>query len=119
MSSLDRTFALAQMNGRAVRVGQNLKLDVPWIPQIALEQNGVVAEGRARFALRGFERLIEGGRRLDDAHAAPAAAGAGFNEQRKADALRLFAQSPRRLIVTVVAGNSRHRRGASAMLCLD
>ena len=44
VAALDRTFALAEVYGRAVRIGENLKLDVPRPAQVALQQNGIVAE---------------------------------------------------------------------------
>ena len=80
------------MNGRAVLVGENLKLDMTRLAQIAFQQNGVVAESGARFTLRGFERFAERRGRLDDAHSAAAAPCAGFDEQREADAFGLLLQ---------------------------
>ena len=74
MAALNRTFAFAEMNRRAVRVGENLKLDVARIAQVAFQQNRVVAERGQRFALGGVERFVERVRRRDDAHAASAAA---------------------------------------------
>ena len=59
MAALDRALALAEVNRRAVRVGENLELDVPRVAQVAFEQHGVVAEGRERLALGGVERLVE------------------------------------------------------------
>ena len=85
MAPLNRAFALAEMNRRAVRVGENLELDVARVAKIALEQNAIVAEGRERFALRAFERFVKARERLDDAHAAAAAAGARLDQQRKTD----------------------------------
>ena len=112
MTSLNRAFALAEMNRRPVRVGENLKLDVARIAKIALEQHAIVAEGRERFPLRALERFAEAGERLDDPHAAAAAAGARLDQQRKADAMRLRLQRCVGLIVAVVSGDRRHVEGA-------
>ena len=59
MTALNRALALAEVHRRAVRVGEDLKLDVTRIAQISFEQHRVVAEGRARFALRRCERFVE------------------------------------------------------------
>ncbi len=53
MAALNRTFALAQVDRRAMGIGEHLKLDVARILQIFLEQHGVVAKRRLRFALCG------------------------------------------------------------------
>src|SRR6185436_12430080 len=51
-----------------------LDLDVPRPLQVALAEDRVVAERRLRLAPRGLERLVEPGRRANNAHPAPAAA---------------------------------------------
>ena len=119
MPALDRTFALAEMHGAAVRVGQHLKLDVARIAQIAFEQDGVVAERGQRFAFGRIERLVELRERFHHAHAAAAAAGAGFDQQRKTDALGFLAQRRKALIVAFVARHHRHVELAHAALRID
>ena len=119
MTTLDRTFAFTQMNRRPVRVGKNLKFDVSRIEQIAFQEHGVVAERRQRFAFGCGERLVKGLERVDDPHPAPAAAGAGFNEQRKTNRRSFLAQARGRLILAVVAGHGRHVRRAHAMFGID
>jgi hypothetical protein len=59
MAPLNRALALAEMQRRAVRVGEDLELDVARIAQITFEQHGVVAERCERLALRRFERFVE------------------------------------------------------------
>ena len=73
----------------AVRVGEELDLDVPRPLDVALAEDAVVAEGRLRLAPRGRERVLELGRLADDAHPAPAAAGRRLDEQREPELLRL------------------------------
>jgi hypothetical protein len=73
------------MHGVAVRVGDDLELDVARAGEIFFEQHALVAEGRERFAFRGGECFAELGGRLHDAHAAPAAAGRGFDQDGQSD----------------------------------
>ena len=56
--------------------------------EIALAEDGAVAEGRFRLAGGGGKRLFERFGLADDAHAAAAAPGRGFHQHREAD-LRL------------------------------
>ena len=102
-----------------VRVAEDLKLDVSRPAEIAFEQDVVVAERGERLAPRGVERLAERGDVADHAHSAAAAAGAGFDQQRRADLLRLRRESIVRLIVAVVAGNDRDAAFAHAPLAFD
>src|SRR6266511_3333341 len=57
------------MHAVAVNIREYLDLDVPRFLQILLEQNGIVAEARLRFAPRGGERRGKCVAPLDDAHA--------------------------------------------------
>ena len=59
MAALDRAIALEQMDRVAVRVGEDLHLDVARPGQVLLDQHPVVAEGRGGFALCAFERCGE------------------------------------------------------------
>ena len=88
MAPLHRALPLAEGDDRAVRVGQQLDLDVPRPLDVALGEDTVVAEGGS-VAPRGLERVREFLRAADDAHAAPAAAGGGLDHEREADLLRL------------------------------
>ena len=62
VAALHRALALAERDHRAVRVGEQLDLDVPRPLEVALEEQTVVAEGRARLAAGGLDRLVELGR---------------------------------------------------------
>ena len=51
MATLDRALALAEREHRAVLVREELNLDVTRPLDVALAEDGVVAEGRFRLAL--------------------------------------------------------------------
>ena len=59
MAALDRALALAEPEHRAVRVGEELDLDVPRPLEVALEEEPVVAEGRQRLASRRRDGVVE------------------------------------------------------------
>ena len=92
MTPLHRAVALVQMQDIAVVVAQDLHFDVARAADVALQEDGVVAEGGAGLAPRLFQQACEIGRALHHAHAAPAAAERGLNDQREADAGARFAR---------------------------
>ena len=57
MPPLDGTFPFAQMDDIALRIGEDLKLDVTGIGQVFLDVDIADAEGVQGDRLRGFERL--------------------------------------------------------------
>src|SRR5215831_13081732 len=59
MAALDRAVALAERDDVAVRVGEDLDLDVARPLEIALAEDLVVAERRARLPARRVERISE------------------------------------------------------------
>ncbi len=119
VAALQGALALAQVHGGAVGVREDLHLDVARGRDEALEQQGVVAEGRAgRSAGRGQRRgqLVGGVHRH---HALAAAAGGGLDEQREADTLRLGGE--RRVVEGGVgdAGHHGHVVGGHGLLGPD
>ena len=70
-------------------VGEQLDLDVPGLLDVALAEDGVVAERGLRLAAGGLERGVELGVRAHDPHPSPAAPGRRLDEQREADLLRV------------------------------
>ena len=58
MAALQRTFALAQIDGLSVLVGQHLHLDVAWIEDRLLDINFAIAKRALRLAARPFERRL-------------------------------------------------------------
>ncbi len=110
MAALDRTLTLAEMDDVAVVIAEHLELDVPRRLDVFLDVHVADAEGRFRFALRRLHRVRQFGRGSDDAHAATAAAGGGFDDDRITD---LFRQLERPFLVVdraVAAGENRHAR---------
>ena len=59
VAALHRAVTLTERQHRAVGVGEQLNLDVPWPFEVALEVDAVVAEGRLRLALRCRDRVGE------------------------------------------------------------
>ena len=92
----------------AVRVGEDLDLDVAAVLDQPLQHQRAVAEGALRLAPRaGRAPAASSSALAHQAHAAPAAAGHRLDEQRKARASRLGAQ---RRVVLVLARGSPARR---------
>src|SRR5262245_23844701 len=110
--ALQRAVALAQMDGTAVAVAQHLDFDVARMREIFLEIKRVVAERGLGLRARGRQRCNELLRPLRHLHAAPAAAGRGLEENRKAEAMR---ERYRLLVGRQAAVRSRHHRHAEAL----
>ena len=75
------------MHHGAMRVGQDLQLDMAGPVEVFLEIDGVIAEGRAGFGAGdapGFFQFVRG---LGHLHAAAAAAGSGLDQHGVADLL--------------------------------
>jgi hypothetical protein len=88
VAPLHRALALAQRHDRAVRVREQLDLDVPRALHVPLEEDRVVAERRLRLPPRGCQRVVELVRPAYDAHAAAAAAARRLHEQRIPELVR-------------------------------
>ena len=108
MAALDAALAFAEVHQAAVLVAQDLDLHVARSFHVALQEDAVVAEARHGFALCRLQLLVEVACGFDHAHAAAAAARAGLDQQREADARRVVAQRGRRLVGGVVAVEHRH-----------
>src|SRR5258707_1276187 len=78
----------AEREAVAVRVRQDLDLDVPRALDQLLEVDAVVAEGRLRLAACRRDGIVELGTRADDSHAAATAARRRFDDQRRLVAFR-------------------------------
>ena len=90
VAALHRALALAEARDGAVRVGEQLDLDVARPLEVALEEQPVVAERRSGLAAR-LDGVVELPRAAHDAHASAAAAGGGLDEQREAELCGLAA----------------------------
>ena len=73
------------MQARAVRIAQDLHLDVAGALDVALVHEPAVAEGRLGLARRGLDRLRQVAGLAHHAHAAAAAAGARLDQHGVAD----------------------------------
>ena len=82
MAPLDGAVALAKRQDLAVRVGEQLHLDMVRALHKALEVDPIVSERGHGLAARRLDGVVEFARLFDDAHASPAAAGRGFDDQR-------------------------------------
>jgi hypothetical protein len=87
MATLDRALALPEVHDGPVMIAEHLELHVPRTLDVFLDVDVADAECGLRLALRGFERLAELAGGPDDAHASPAAAGHGFDDDRIAEIL--------------------------------
>src|SRR5207244_8575787 len=85
VAALDRAVALAEHDDLAVRVAEELHLDVARPLDVPLAEDRPVAERGLGLAAGGRERLLELARLPHDAHPASAAAGCGLDEEREAD----------------------------------
>jgi hypothetical protein len=85
VTALNRALALEEMDHVAVRVGENLDLDMPRPLDHALDVERAVAEGSRRLAPRRRHQLPSLVVRPDDAHALAAAAGRRFDQGGVAD----------------------------------
>ena len=109
--ALQRAIALAQMDGMALAVAEDLKLDMARLLEIFLKVDGIVAEGGPRLGTGGRESVREVGRRLRNLHAAAAAAGGCLDQHRIAD----FRSDAGRVDVVVDAAlGARHAGNAEA-----
>ena len=88
VASLDRAVALAERDDAAVRVGEELHLDMPWTLEVPLAVERPVGERAGGLALCRGQRFVELRRRADDTHPAPAASGGRLDEKREPDLLR-------------------------------
>ncbi len=109
MAALRGAVALEQVQRIAVRVGEDLHLDVAGAVEIAFDQHAVVAEGGSGFLARGGEGGGEVGGRVTTRMPAPAAAGDGLDDDGKADARGLIGQQRGVLRFAVVAGQHAAR----------
>ena len=89
VTPLDRAVALADGDDLPGRVPQQLDLDVARRPDLALQEDGSVAERGQRLGRPGGQSRRQVRRRRHPAHAPSPTAGRGLDQQRKADPLGL------------------------------
>ena len=108
VAALHRAIALEQIDVVPLRVAKHLNFNMAWALYVFFNQHRIHAKAVDGFALATGERRSEVFAFLDHAHAFAAAAGAGFDQHRVADAVCLALQQGRVLVGTVVAGHQRH-----------
>ena len=116
MSSLDAAVALAEMDSRAVRVEQDLDLDVARPLDESLQHESVIAERGDRLPARRGERIAECLPGPHDPHPLAAATGRRLDEERQSDRVRGRDERRVGLVGIVVAGHDRdaETRGETA-----
>ena len=119
VAALDRAFALAEIDGVAMRVGQHLDLDMARIDDELLDEDAVVAEGGFRLVPGRLEALARLGLVPGDAHALAAAAGRCLQHHGIAD----LGSDLHRMVGIVddaqIAGNGAHFGGVGELLRFD
>ena len=85
VAALDRAVALAETDRVAVRVGEDLDLDVARVGQVALEVDRRIGEELLALAGGALERRLQLGRLQRDAKALAAAAARRLDRDRVAD----------------------------------
>src|SRR5439155_14710109 len=84
VAPLDRAFALPQVADRAMPVADDLHLDMARLANETLDVDAVASEGRFGLGLATRIGVLKSSGVIDDAHAAPAAAGDGLDHDRAA-----------------------------------
>src|SRR3954453_15191785 len=85
MPTLDPALALEQRDDIAVRVGEDLDLDVPRCLEVALEEHRRIAEGAAGLPRGPLDGFVELRSRSHDPHPAAATTGGCLDQQGKSD----------------------------------
>ena len=108
VAALHRAVALVQVHTLAVRIGEDLDLDVARALHVLFNQHRVVAKAIDGFALAAGQGLGKVACLLDRAHALATAAGAGLDEHRVTDAIGLVPEHGGVLVGAVVTGHQGH-----------
>ncbi len=111
MPALDRAFPLAEVDHVAVRVREDLDLDVPRIVEVALDVDGRVREVGGAFALSRLERRRNVGGRCDELETLAPAPCRGLDRDRPADLVADRHHRVRRVHGLGRSGDDRHVRG--------
>ena len=88
VAQLHGAVALVQVDDGTVRVAENLHLDVARAGDQLLDEQGAIAERRFRFTAAACEGVRHRARRLDHAHATPAATCCRLEHDGIADRVR-------------------------------
>ena len=119
VATLNRAFALAEMDHVPVLVAEHLNLDMARIDDEFLDEHPIVAERGLRFGSRSgeaFEHVLAG---MRDAHAFSPAAGGSLDHDRIANLVGDLGRPFRRFDHAEIAGNGRNLGGAGEFLRFD
>src|ERR1700761_2764984 len=83
MAPLYRAIALEQMHDIAMRIAQNLYLDMSWGRNIALDKNRTITKGRCCLRYGQMHLFLEISYSIYDTHALTAAACCSFDQDWK------------------------------------
>src|SRR5436190_10211729 len=119
MPPLDRALTLAEMDGVAVFIREDLYLDVPRPLDIAFDVDGAVLESRKGLGLCSLEAVRKLALGAHDAHPTSAAAGSGLDDQWKSDLQSELFRFLSRLDRIGASGQDRHSRGGHSPAGLD
>ncbi len=119
VATLDRAFALAEIENIAMLVAQHLDLDMPRILDEFLDEHAVVAKARQPLALGRLESLTHVLLAVRQPHPLAAAAGRSLHHHRITD----LARDPHRLVgignLAEIARHHRHPRRLGQFLRFD
>lgn len=108
MAALDGTFALVEVEGVPVLVGEDLDFDVAGFGEVFFEDQPVVAKRVEGFAPGRGERFGQVSRRLGDPHAFAPPARGGFDQDRVANPRGFGGQGGFGLIIPLITGHDGH-----------
>src|SRR5690606_6340048 len=119
VTTLDRAFALAEIDGVAVAVGQNLDLDMARFDHEFLAEDAVIAEGAFRLRAGAVEAVAYFRTVPGNAHALAATAGGGLDHHRIADLVSDLLGMVGVLDDAEIAGHGGHLGGVGELLRFD
>ena len=116
IATLRTAFAFKQMHDIAMRVAENLNLDMARRFNKSFQQDAVAAKRIERFATATLQRGGKLSGRADNTHTFATTAVGRLNHQRITDGIGLRLQELRILIGTGVTGHDRHAGGLHQIL---
>ena len=108
VAALGRAITFKQMHCIAVAIAEYLHFNMTRAFQIAFDQDAIITKGRCAFLPRGTQCFRKISRRAHHAHAAPATAGDGLDDEWKADSLGFICEKRRILFCSVITRQKRH-----------
>src|SRR5262245_39578061 len=110
MPALKGAIALKQMDHVAVRVGNELNLDVAWLLHVLLNVDAAVLEGLLRLLLGSFQTGLQADIVSGDTHAASPAARRRFDEYGESHRMSQLQRIGVAVNQAVTAWHHRHAR---------